>query len=228
MALVDRLFALFGLDFDFSFDIRTEPFHAITPTLTLGSRPRPEQLGALRERGITHTISCLEEGHRPAVAFLDDAFETLFLPLRDRMDEDIGARFPAFFDFLAQAGDDAQVLVHCEVGVSRSATLATAHVMKAERLRFYEAYRAVRTRRPQVLPNVAFASALQRLEHTLFPRPRAQGYASLTTYLREVCNVPVEMAVLQDVLEDHEYDAPAAIRAIFGGEIPRVVQGVRR
>jgi hypothetical protein len=37
----------------------------------------------------------------------------------------------------------------------------------------------------------------------------------------------VEIEVLQSALERHRYDAPAALRMIFGGDIPRVIQGVR-
>lgn len=48
-----------------------------------------------------------------------------------------------------------------------------------------------------------------------------------SSYLHRVCNVPVEIAFLQSMLERQEYDALRAIRAIFGEEIPRVIQGVR-
>lgn len=220
--LADRVLSLLGLDFELDLDTLSEPFHAITPTLTLGSRPQPDQVDSLVDRGITHVVSCLPEGERTSLPHLEPYFETLFLPVHDGISEDIGATFPAFFEFLEGAGS-GRVLVHCEVGVSRSATLATAHVMKTRELRFYEAYREVRRRRPQVLPNVGFATALQRFEDELFGEPRT-GHASLTRYLHEVCNVPVEIEVLHDLLEVHEYDA---IRAIFGDEIPRVVQGVR-
>jgi hypothetical protein len=37
----------------------------------------------------------------------------------------------------------------------------------------------------------------------------------------------VEIEVLQSALERHRYDAPAALKMIFGGDIPRVIQGVR-
>ena len=222
--LTSRALSLLGLDFDISFE--QEPFHAITQTLTLGSRPAPEQIDDLKALGITHVVSCLPESERQSVAFLGDDFETLFLPLRDGIHEDIGALFPEFFEFVTSAGQ-GRVLVHCEVGVSRSATLVTAHLMKTDRIRFYEAYHQVRTRRAQVLPNVGFASQLQRFERTLIPEPRSDGYTSLTRYLKEVCNVPVEIEVLQDLLELHEYDALPAIRAIFGDEVPRVIQGVR-
>ena len=100
--------------------------------------------------------------------------------------------------------------------------------MKSQGKTFLDAFAQVRARRPEVLPNIGFASALQRLEFALRPEPRAEGeISSLARYLREVCNVPVEVDALQHALERHEHRAPAAIREIFGDEIPRVVQGVR-
>ena len=60
--------------------------------------------------------------------------------------------------------------------------------------------------------------------------PRAHGdqtVSSLARYLKEVCKVPVELEVLQNVLPRHDYDALRAIQWIFGNEVPRVIQGVR-
>lgn len=229
MSLFDRftqrLLALVGLDFEFSMDVLRDPFHEISSDVVLGSRPTPEHVDALRALGVTHVVSCLPDGEQDTVAFLGEHFTTLYLPLRDGILEDIGSHLPPFFDFVASA-EKGRALVHCEVGVSRSATLAIAHVMKTRRLRFYEAYREVRRRRPQVLPNVGFATQLQRYERTLF-EPRKEGYPSLTRYLKEVCNVPVEIEVLQSMLDAHDEDALAAIRGIFGEEVPRVIQGVR-
>jgi hypothetical protein len=53
------------------------------------------------------------------------------------------------------------------------------------------------------------------------------AHSSLAQYLHRICNAPVEIEVLQAALERQRYDAPTALRMIFGGEIPRVVQGVR-
>ncbi len=174
-------------------------------------------------------ISCLDVTQRSKVAFLNDDFSTLFLPVRDGVLEDIAATFPALFDFMAEALSQrrSRVLLHCEVGISRSATLATAWLMKSEGLGFLEAFRELRARRPRVLPNIGFATQLQRLEHTLHPNLRSPGEpSSLARYLHEVCNVPTELDVLQSVLDEREHEALAAIEAIFG-EIPRVVQGAR-
>jgi protein-tyrosine phosphatase len=220
MSVLDRVLRWLGLDFEF--DLRGATFDRITPDLYLGARPRPEDLPALREAGITRVVSCLPGEERPLVAFLDEHVDTWFFPLVDGMDADLAPLLPRFFEVLDEA--DGPVLVHCQVGVSRSASLAIAAVMRGRGLRFYEAFGEVRSRRPQVLPNIGFASQLQRFEHARHP---VRAVASLTRYLDEICHVPVEATTLQAALEDHDYDAVAAIRAIFGGEIPRVVQGVR-
>jgi hypothetical protein len=100
-------------------------------------------------------------------------------------------------------------------------------MMKTEGLSFFDALTRVRAKRIQVLPNIGFASQLQRLEHELRPESVSEAPSSLARYLHTICNAPVEIEVLQSALERHGFDAPTALRMIFGGEIPRVVQGVR-
>ena len=228
--LTDRMLALLGLDFDLSVALNRDPFNAITDDLYLGKRPSPEQALRLKDEGITHIVSCVPEEARDRVSFLQDEFDSLFLPVHDGMHEDLASVFPTFFDFVRAAyahRRDAKVFVHCEVGVSRSAALVTALVMRRERKRFYDAYRDVRAKRAEVLPNIGFASHLQQLEFDMFPRAAGET-SSLARYLKEVCLVPVDLDTLQDVLDRNQYDAVSALQAIFGEEIPRVVQGVRR
>ncbi len=227
--VTDRIIALLGLDLDFSISLGRDPFNAITEALYLGARPSPAQVPLLQEAGVTHVVSCLQEDQRDKVAFLKEGFHPLFIPIRDGMHEDIAAAFPAFFDFMnAARAQQAKVLVHCEAGVSRSATLVIAHVMQRSRKRFFEAYCEVRAKRPEVLPNIGFASQLQRLEFDLNPgAPDSPSVSSLARYLTEVCAAPIELDALQDMLQRHDHDAPKALRAIFADEIPRVIQGVR-
>jgi protein-tyrosine phosphatase len=170
------------------------------------------------------------EDERSQTAFLQQDFHHLFLGVHDGMHQDIGGTFAAFFDFAeaATASDpNAKLFVHCEVGISRSATLVIAFLMKTEGISFFDALCEIRSKRFQVLPNIGFASQLQRLEHELQPRSAANAPSSLARYLHQICNAPVEIEILEWALERHRYDAPAALRMIFGGEIPRVVQGVR-
>ena len=175
-------------------------------------------------------VSCLPEKDRSDLAFLQQDFDHLFLGVHDGIRQDIAGTFSQFFEFAAAAragGPNAKLFVHCEVGVSRSATLVTALLMKTEDMSFFDAVSRVRSKRFQVLPNIGFASQLQQLEHELQPHTVTRDLSSLAQYLHQICNAPVEIEVLQSALERHRYDAPAALETIFGGEIPRVVQGVR-
>ena len=223
MGFASTLLKLLGLDLDFGVDLENESISRITDRLYVGSRPEPTDLDRLKREGITHVVSCLEAHELESVAFLSSELDTLAVPLRDGMDQDIAASFPSFFDFVSRV--EGKVLVHCQAGVSRSATLATAWLMRSRQKRFFEAFQQVRNQRPGVLPNIGFASQLQHLEHALVPEQ--PGPSSLARYLREICRAPVETPVLHEALVDNNYDAPRALRAIFGGEIPRVVQGAR-
>jgi protein-tyrosine phosphatase len=229
--LANRLLSRLGLGLDFSLDLRESFFSQITENLYLGARPNRERVQELKGAGVTHVVSCLMEDERSQMAFLQQDFHHLFLGVRDGMHQDIAGTFSRLFDFAAAAAasnPEAKLFVHCEVGVSRSATLAIALLMKTEGLSFFDALCRVRAKRFQVLPNIGFASQLQRLEHELQPHSVTKAPSSLARYLHEVCNTPVEIEVLQSALERQSYDAPAALEMIFGGEIPRVVQGVRK
>lgn len=228
--VADHLLSLLGLGLDFSVALREVFFSPITPTLYLGARPGRARAEEPKRAGVTHVVSCLQEDDRSQMAFLEKDFSHLFLGVHDGMQQDIAGKFPQFFDFAeAATADDpkARLFVHCEVGVSRSATLVIALLMKRESMSFFDALCRVRSRRVQILPNIGFASQLQRLEHELQPQSMNSVPSSLAHYLHGVCNAPVEIEILQSALERHRYDAPAALRMIFGDEIPRVIQGVR-
>lgn len=211
-------------------DLYLQAFSEITPNLLVGRLPTPEGVAQLQGRGVTHVVSCVQPGKRSDVEFLEHHFDHLFLPAHDEMRQDMRKTFDQFFAHVDEARINdpvMKVLVHCEVGVSRSASLAIALVMRDQGLSFLDGYALVRSKRIQALPNIAFASQLQHLEHELRPELAAASPSSLATYLTRYCSAPGEVAELQQALERHGYDATAALRSIYGGEIPRVVQGVR-
>ena len=79
-----------------------------------------------------------------------------------------------FFDEAREAGGRA--LVHCELGVNRSATLAVAYKVDSERVTLTQAVRQVRIERPNVLCNDGFRRQLVRFaaERCLLDRRRAK------------------------------------------------------
>lgn len=229
--LTDRLLAILGIDLDVTLAVQRKPISEITSTLFVGSRPAKTDMDSLKTTGITHVVSCLAPELSDEMSFLADDFQHLFLPLRDSIDEDIFSLFSTVFDFADSAAKEqtrAKLLIHCEAGVSRSATLAIALLMKAENRNFIDAYQQTRAGRPEVLPNIGFASHLQRLERDLCPELiSVDGASSLAKYLCQYCNVPTDIEMLESTLERYGHDSVLTIRAIFGGEIPRMIQGVR-
>lgn len=166
-----RLAALLGLDFDFTVDLRRARFSQVSDSLVVGRRPRAHDLDELKSLEITHVISCLDEPKRDSLEPLHSSFRALFIPIRDGMHEDISLAFPAAFDFAqrSKATPGGKLLVHCEAGVSRSATIAIALMMKSSEAGFFETFERARQKRAEILPNIGFASHLQRLENVLLP-----------------------------------------------------------
>lgn len=54
-----------------------------------------------------------------------------------------------------------KVLVHCYYGVSRSATIAIAHLMKKHRFRYEQAFALAKSKRRLILPNPGFVQQLK-------------------------------------------------------------------
>ncbi|MBN3272839.1 DUS18 phosphatase, partial [Polyodon spathula] len=77
-----------------------------------------------------------------------------------------------YFDLIADRIDEeatksGRALVHCNAGVSRSATLCLAYLMKYRSMTLLEAHRLVKARRPIVRPNNGFWKQLIDYENRL-------------------------------------------------------------
>lgn len=61
----------------------------------------------------------------------------------------------------------SKVLVHCQMGISRSAAICIAYVMRVERVTLDVAYDFVKSRRTLIAPNLNFMRQLSEFERTL-------------------------------------------------------------
>lgn len=93
--------------------------------------------------------------------------------LKIRIDDNPFARLDQYFDVVAdkiKATKDrgGRTLVHCVAGVSRSASLCIAYLMKFENMSLRQAYQHVKLARPIIRPNQGFWKQLIEYEKHLF------------------------------------------------------------
>jgi len=75
-------------------------------------------------------------------------------------ESDVRKEFPQCFEFIDEGRDKGGVLVHCNAGVSRSATVVIAYVMQKELMSYPVAYEHVKQRRACIKPNAGFVVQL--------------------------------------------------------------------
>ena len=143
-------------------DIPTE----IIPRLWLGSRHVRESNPSFMSQ-ITHLVDASNLSTLPAPmckhvyivpvtdskdSLLCSHFERVSLLIKSAIDNDNDA-----------AGSINNVLVHCNQGISRSASLVIAYLIMENGFTLREAFRLVKKLRPSVLPNSGFLSQLIEL-----------------------------------------------------------------
>lgn len=73
-----------------------------------------------------------------------------------------------FFFFTERARKTGgKVLVHCQAGVSRSATITISYILRKTKLNAYDAYKFVKSKRDVVSPNLNFMGQLMTFEEAL-------------------------------------------------------------
>lgn len=130
-------------------------------------------LHLLKSNGITHIVNAGNTFKRIhslideciVATGISNVFETHFIYLNvnllDLPDTNIRYHFDSVFGFMNEAVEQGgSVLVHCNAGVSRSATLVIAYIMKHQKLRFEHAFDKVKGVRPSVRPNEGFLKQL--------------------------------------------------------------------
>uniref|UniRef100_A0A8C5WHQ5 Dual specificity phosphatase 16 n=2 Tax=Leptobrachium leishanense TaxID=445787 RepID=A0A8C5WHQ5_9ANUR len=89
----------------------------------------------------------------------------LRVPVNDSFCEKILPWLDKSVDFIERAkASNGRVLVHCLAGISRSATIAIAYIMKRMDMSLDEAYRFVKEKRPTISPNFNFLGQLLDFE----------------------------------------------------------------
>lgn len=80
---------------------------------------------------------------------------------------DLSKHFDAALEFIKEHIAKGNVYVHCFAGVSRSATIVIAHLMKEKKLPLKETIKYVKSKRSMISPNRGFLEQLEKYEAIL-------------------------------------------------------------
>ena len=80
----------------------------------------------------------------------DEVPYSLYVPGEDHEHYDLSVHFDTAAKFIHQSRQHTNILVHCMAGVSRSATLVMAYLMKYLNMSYREAHKAIQTNRKRV------------------------------------------------------------------------------
>ncbi|KAF8791662.1 Dual specificity protein phosphatase 10 like protein [Argiope bruennichi] len=137
----------------------------ILPFLYVGNAKDAEDTSGLKELGIEYVLNVTS--HVPGYCE-DQEFTFLRLPATDSYQQNIKQYFGKAFAFIDEARKrNSAVLVHCQAGISRSATIAIGYLMYKDNLSSMEAYEMVKSKRPIISPNLHFMGQLWELEQVL-------------------------------------------------------------
>ncbi|XP_007903002.2 LOW QUALITY PROTEIN: dual specificity protein phosphatase 8-like [Callorhinchus milii] len=137
----------------------------ILPHLYLGSQKDVLNKDLMLQSGITYVLNASNSCPKPD--FIPDS-HFMRIPVNDNYCEKLLPWLDESVEFIDKAKvSSCRVLVHCLAGISRSATVAIAYIMKTMGLSSDDAYRFVKDRRPSISPNFNFMGQLLEYEKSL-------------------------------------------------------------
>ncbi|XP_054842725.1 dual specificity protein phosphatase 4 [Eublepharis macularius] len=174
----------------------------ILPFLYLGSALHAARRDMLDTLGITALLNVSSdcpnhfEGH----------FQYKCIPVEDNHKTDISSWFMEAIEYIDSVkACHGRVLVHCQAGISRSATICLAYLIMKKRVRLEEAFEFVKQRRSIISPNFSFMGQLLQFESQVLATSCAAEVTSPSGMLRErgkttptsqfVFSFPVSVAV---------------------------------
>ena len=129
----------------------------VLPWVLLGRARDAERADLLRQHRVTHIVNLAPESN---VTKCED-ITYLCIDVKDHSDQPILQHFDTVIQFLEETRrQNGKALVHCRQGVSRSATLVIAYLIKSFGLPLVLAKDVVKQRRPVINPNLGFVDAL--------------------------------------------------------------------
>lgn len=124
---------------------------------------------------------------------LSDSIKTVKIHIRDSPSEPLDNYFDQVADLVEKVKEEGGcTLVHCVAGVSRSASLCLAYLIKHGQMTFQQAFQHLRHQRPCIRPNMGFFKQLIEFE------TRVHGVASVAIVYNLTANTFIPSVYEED------------------------------
>ncbi|NWI88655.1 DUS16 phosphatase, partial [Pitta sordida] len=148
----------------------------ILPHLYLGCQRDVLNKELMQQNDICYVLNASNTCPKPD--FIPES-HFLRVPVNDSFCEKILPWLDKSVEFIEKAkASNGHVLVHCLAGISRSATIAIAYIMKRMDMSLDEAYRFVKEKRPTISPNFNFLGQLLDFEKKIKNQSGQPGHIS--------------------------------------------------
>ncbi|KAJ0180552.1 hypothetical protein K1T71_003956 [Dendrolimus kikuchii] len=130
----------------------------------LGSEWNASNLEELQRNGVRHILNVTREIDN----FFPGMFDYLNIRVYDDDKTDLLKHWDNTFKYINKARNEgSKVLVHCKMGISRSASVVIAYAMKAFSWNFEKALKHVKAKRSCIKPNTNFLNQLETYQGIL-------------------------------------------------------------
>ncbi|KAF9390258.1 Dual specificity protein phosphatase 10 [Podila verticillata] len=165
---ISAYFSDFSVECGTASPYTSEPV-CVLPHLYLGAEHNASDSATLSRLGISHVLNVAVEIAQQSQEELVEKNGIRYHHLSwTHHQKNLSSEFPEAFDHIEQArSSGGKILVHCQLGVSRSASLVIAYVMKAENKSLTEAYDFVKDRSGVISPNMSLMYQLAEFEKSL-------------------------------------------------------------
>jgi len=175
--------------------------------LFLGNYEAAEDPETYKKNNIKYVLTCA--GHLDINYPKGLVDKYLILDAEDEPTFNMKEHFEKSIDFIEKyRKTGSSVYVHCAAGVSRSATVVIAYLMKTSKMNLNDAARLVKTKRSIVCPNEGFVRQLRAYEQELEGR---SPLAKITSLPSKIASLPSKIAVPMNTRVPTKVPVPSKI-----------------
>ncbi|KAJ7582546.1 protein-tyrosine phosphatase-like protein [Mycena floridula] len=177
-------------------------YNEIVPRIILGNLKSARSPTMISTKKVTHIVSVCPD-------FPSTGPNHFVVPVQDQEYEDLLVHFTATYNFIHTAVEKGGVvLIHCQMGISRSATVLAAYLMKARQTTAPEALEIIKQSRPQIQPNYGFLKQLDIYQDCHYEAPPSDSRVYASWRAKQRRSVSSFLAHMEDtttILADQLY-----------------------